>query len=188
MNLPGLCIRRPVMTTLVSLALLVVGVAAYPKLAVNELPNVDYPTIRVFAALPGASPEVMATAVAAPLEAQLTTIPGIDSINSSSSPGGTSIVLSFALDRNIDAAAQDVQTAIAAAQRQLPPGMPTPPILRKINPADAPVLLLAMTSPTLPVSQLDEYAETQLAQRLSRWKAWPRSTRMARRSMPFASA
>ena len=167
MNLPGLCIRRPVMTTLVSLALLVVGVAAYPKLAVNELPNVDYPTIRVFAALPGASPEVMATAVAAPLEAQLTTIPGIDSINSSSSPGGTSIVLSFALDRNIDAAAQDVQTAIAAAQRQLPPDMPTPPILRKINPADAPVLLLAMTSPTLPVSQLDEYAETQLAQRLS---------------------
>ncbi|KAF1007282.1 MAG: Multidrug resistance protein MdtB [Luteibacter sp.] len=167
MNLPALCIRRPVMTTLLSLAVLVAGIAAYPKLAVNELPSVDYPTIRVFAALPGASPDVMATAVAAPLEAQLTTIPGIDSINSSSSPGGTSIVLSFALDRNIDAAAQDVQTAIAAAQRQLPVDMPSPPILRKINPADAPVLLLAMTSPTLPVSQLDEYAETQLAQRLS---------------------
>ncbi|MBD8898501.1 efflux RND transporter permease subunit [Rhodanobacter sp. DHG33] len=167
MNLPALCIRRPVMTTLLMLALLIFGVAAYPRLAVNELPNVDYPTIRVFAGLPGASPEVMASAVAAPLEAQLSTIPGIDAMNSSSSPGGTSIVLSFALNRNIDAAAQDVQSAIAAAQRQLPPDMPTPPILRKVNPADAPVLLLAMTSPTLPVSQLDEYAETQLAQRLS---------------------
>lgn len=167
MNLPALCIRRPVMTTLLMLALLIFGMAAYPRLAVNELPNVDYPTIRVFASLPGASPEVMASAVAAPLEAQLSTIPGIDAMNSSSSPGGTSIVLSFALNRNIDAAAQDVQSAIAAAQRQLPPDMPTPPILRKVNPADAPVLLLAMTSPTLPVSQLDEYAETQLAQRLS---------------------
>ncbi|HEX7817156.1 efflux RND transporter permease subunit [Dyella sp.] len=167
MNLSALCIRRPVMTTLLMLALMVCGIAAYPHLAVSELPNVDYPTIRVFASLPGASPEVMASAVAAPLEAQLSTIPGIDAINSSSSPGGTSIILSFALNRNIDAAAQDVQSAINAAQRQLPPGMPTPPILRKINPADAPVLLLAMTSPTLPVSQLDEYAETQLAQRLS---------------------
>ncbi|HEY1588790.1 MAG TPA: efflux RND transporter permease subunit, partial [Rhodanobacter sp.] len=167
MNLPALCIRRPVMTTLLMLALLVFGISAYPKLAVNELPNVDYPTIRVFASLPGASPEVMASAVAAPLEAQLSTIPGVDAMNSSSSPGGTSIVLSFALGRNIDAAAQDVQSAITAAQRQLPPDMPTPPILRKVNPADAPVLLLAMTAPTLPVSQLDEYAETQLAQRLS---------------------
>ncbi len=167
MNLPALCIRRPVMTTLLMLAILISGVVAYPRLAVNELPNVDYPTIRVFASLPGASPEVMASAVAAPLEAQLSTIPGIDTMNSSSSPGGTSIVLSFALSRNIDAAAQDVQSAITAAQRQLPPDMPTPPTLRKVNPADAPVLLLAMTSSTLPVSQLDEYAETQLAQRLS---------------------
>ena len=167
MNLPELCIRRPVMTTLLMLALLVFGIAAYPKLAVNELPNVDYPTIRVTASLPGASPEVMASAVATPLEAQLSTIPGVDAMNSSSSSDVTSITLTFELSRNIDAAAQDVQSAIAAAQYQLPPGMPTPPILRKVNPADAPVLLLAMTSHTLPPSQLDEYAQTQLAQRLS---------------------
>ena len=167
MNLPALCIRRPVMTTLLMLALLVFGVTAYPKLAVNELPNVDYPTIRVTASLPGASPEVMASAVATPLEAQLSTIPGVDAMNSSSSSDVTSITLTFELSRNIDAAAQDVQSAISAAQHQLPPGMPTPPILRKVNPADAPVLLLAMTSPTLPPSQLDEYAQTQLAQRLS---------------------
>ena len=152
MNLPELCIRRPVMTMLLMLALLVFGIAAYPKLAVNELPNVDYPTIRVTASLPGASPEVMASAVATPLEAQLSTIPGVDAINSSSSSDVTSITLSFELSRNIDAAAQDVQSAISAAQHQLPPGMPTPPILRKVNPADAPVLLLAMTSHTLPPS------------------------------------
>ena len=167
MNLPELCIRRPVMTTLLMLALLVFGIAAYPKLAVNELPNVDYPTIRVTASLPGASPEVMASAVATPLEAQLSTIPGVDAMNSSSSSDVTSITLTFELSRNIDAAAQDVQSAISAAQYQLPPGMPTPPILRKVNPANAPVLLLAMTSHTLPPSQLDEYAQTQLAQRLS---------------------
>jgi HAE1 family hydrophobic/amphiphilic exporter-1 len=166
-NLPELCIRRPVMTALLMAALLVFGIAAYPRLAVNELPNVDYPTIRVSASLPGASPEVMASAVATPLEAQLSAIPGVDSMSSSSSPDTTSITLTFALNRNIDSAAQDVQTAIAAAQHQLPPDMPTPPILRKVNPADAPVLLLAMTSSTLSAAQLDEYAETQLAQRLS---------------------
>ena len=168
MNLPELCIRRPVMTTLLMLALLVFGIAAYPKLAVNELPNVDYPTIRVTARLPGASPEIMASAVATPLEAQLATIPGVEAMNSSSSSDVTSITLSFELSRNIDAAAQDVQSALSAAQRQLPPGMPTPPILRKVNPAAAPVLLLALNSHTVPASQLDEYAETQLAQRLSR--------------------
>jgi hydrophobic/amphiphilic exporter-1 (mainly G- bacteria), HAE1 family len=167
MNLPELCIRRPVMTTLLMLALLVFGIAAYPKLAVNELPNVDYPTIRVTARLPGASPEIMASAVATPLEAQLSTIPGVESMNSSSSSDVTSITLSFELSRSIDAAAQDVQSALSAAQRQLPPGMPTPPILRKVNPAAAPVLLLALNSHTVPASQLDEYAETQLAQRLS---------------------
>ena len=168
MSLPELCIRRPVMTTLLMLALLVFGIAAYPKLAVNELPNVDYPTIRVTARLPGASPEIMASAVATPLEAQLSTIPGVEAMNSSSSSDVTSITLSFELSRNIDAAAQDVQSALSAAQRQLPPGMPTPPILRKVNPAAAPVLLLALNSHTVPASQLDEYAETQLAQRLSR--------------------
>ena len=156
MNLPELCIRRPVMTTLLMLALLVFGIAAYPKLAVNELPNVDYPTIRVTARLPGASPEIMASAVATPLEAQLSTIPGVETMNSSSSSDVTSITLSFELSRNIDAAAQDVQSALSAAQRQLPPGMPTPPILRKVNPAAAPVLLLALNSHTVPASQLDE--------------------------------
>lgn len=168
MSLSELCIRRPVMTTLLMLALLVFGVVAYPKLAVSELPNIDYPTIRVVARLPGGSPEVMASAVATPLEAQLATIPGVEVMNSSSSADVTTIDLSFELSRDIDAAAQDVQSALSAAQRRLPPGMPTPPIPRKVNPADAPVLLLALSSPTVPPAQLDEYAETQMAQRLSR--------------------
>ena len=167
MNLPGLCIRRPVMTTLAMAALLVCGIGAYPQLAVNELPNVDFPTIRISAGLPGASPETMAATIATPLEAQLSAIAGIDSMVSSSSAGSTGITLTFQLDRNIDAAAQDVQEAISAAQRQLPAEMPTPPTLRKINPADAPVLYLAMTSATLPPAQLDEYAETRLARQLS---------------------
>src|ERR1700744_872995 len=167
MNLPELCIRRPVMTLLLMAALVVFGVAAYPRLPVNELPNVDFPTISISASLPGASPETMASAVATPLEAQLSTIAGISSMNSTSALGTTSITLTFELDRSIDGAAQDVQSAISAAQRQLPTDMPTPPTFRKVNPADAPILYLAMTSSTLPLSQIDEYAETQLAQRLS---------------------
>ena len=167
MNLPELCIRRPVMTTLLMAALVVFGVAAYPRLPVNELPNVDFPTISISASLPGASPETMASAVATPLEAQLSTIAGISSMNSTSALGTTTITLTFELDRSIDGAAQDVQSAISAAQRQLPTDMPTPPTFRKVNPADAPILYLAMTSSTLPLSQIDEYAETQLAQRLS---------------------
>ncbi|MGO4701053.1 efflux RND transporter permease subunit [Dyella sp. 2RAB6] len=167
MNLPELCIRRPVMTTLLMAALLVFGIAAYPRLAVNELPNVDFPTISISASLPGASPETMASAVATPLEAQLSTIAGISSMSSTSALGSTSITLTFELDRNIDGAAQDVQSAISAAQRQLPKEMTTPPTFRKVNPADAPILFLTMTSSTLPMSQVDEYAETELAQRLS---------------------
>ncbi len=155
------------MATLMMAVVLVCGIGAYPKLAVNELPNVDFPTIRISAGLPGASPETMAATVATPLEAQLSGIAGIDSMVSSSSPGTTGITLTFRLDRNIDAAAQDVQEAISAAQRQLPAEMPTPPTLRKINPADAPVLNLAMTSTTLSPAQLDEYAETRLARQLS---------------------
>ena len=167
MNLPELCIRRPVMTTLIMLAMVAFGIVAYSKLAVSELPAVDYPTIRVSASLPGAAPETMASAVATPLESQLSAIPGVSSMNSSSSLGTSSITLTFELDRNIDSAAQDVQSAISAAQLQLPKDMPAPPVFRKVNPAAAPVLLLAMTSSTLPPAQLDEYAETRLAQRLS---------------------
>jgi HAE1 family hydrophobic/amphiphilic exporter-1 len=167
MNLPALCIQRPVMTTLLMIALLVFGVASYPKLPVNELPNVDFPTITVSASLPGAAPETMATAVATPLENQLSTIAGIQSMTSTSALGGTSITLTFELDRNIDGAAQDVQAAISAAQRQLPTNMPTPPTFRKVNPADAPIIYLTLRSQTQPLSVVDDYAETQLAQHLS---------------------
>jgi len=166
-NLPELCIRRPVMTTLLMAALVIFGIAAYPKLPVNELPNVDFPTINISASLPGASPETMASSVATPLEAQLSTIAGIDSMTSSSSLGSTNITVTFALDRSIDGAAQDVQAAISAATRQLPREMPTPPTYRKVNPADAPILFLTMQSSTLPLSTVDDYAETELAQRLS---------------------
>jgi len=167
MNLPALCIRRPVMTVLLMVALVVFGVVAYPKLPVNELPNVDFPTISVSASLPGASPETMATAVATPLENQFSTIAGISSMTSTSALGSTSITLTFELDRSIDAAAQDVQTAISAAQRQLPTTMPTPPTFRKVNPADKAILYLTLSSDTLPLSTVDEYGETRLAQRLS---------------------
>ncbi|MFI5357633.1 MAG: efflux RND transporter permease subunit, partial [Opitutales bacterium] len=167
MNLPELCIRRPVMTTLMTAALCVFGLMAYRLLPVSDLPNVDFPTIVVSANLPGATPETMASAVATPLEQQLSTIAGIDSMVSSSTIGTTQITLQFSLDRNIDAAAQDVQSAIAAVQRLLPSDMPAPPSYRKTNPADQPVLYLALSSPTLPLSVVDEYAETILAQRIS---------------------
>ena len=167
MNLPELCIRRPVMTTLLMAAFVIFGVIAYRALPVSELPNVDFPTISVSASLPGASPETMAAAVATPLEGQFSTIAGLDSISSTSAQGSTSITLQFSLDRNIDAAAQDVQSAIAAAQRKLPSGMPSPPSFRKVNPADSPVYFIALSSPTLPLPVVNEYAETQLAQRLS---------------------
>jgi len=167
MNLPELCIRRPVMTTLLMIGLLLFGVMAYRLLPVSDLPNVDFPTIMVQASLPGASPETMASSVATPLERQFSTIAGLDSMTSSSMLGSTQIVLQFSLSRNIDAAAQDVQAAITAAARQLPPDMPSPPTYRKVNPADQPILFVALTSPTLPLSQLDEYGETLMAQRIS---------------------
>ncbi len=167
MQLPELCIRRPVMTTLLMAAFLIFGIVAYRALPVSELPNVDFPTISVSAQLPGASPETMAAAVATPLEGQFSTIAGLDSMTSTSAQGSSVITLQFALDRNIDAAAQDVQSAIAAAQRKLPPDMPTPPSFRKVNPADSPVFYIAMYSATLPTWTVNEYAETQLAQRLS---------------------
>jgi HAE1 family hydrophobic/amphiphilic exporter-1 len=167
MNLPELCIRRPVMTTLLMAALLIFGVIGYRALPVSELPNVDFPTISVTASLPGASPETMAAAVATPLEGQFSTIAGLDSMTSTSAQGSTAITLQFSLERNIDAAAQDVQSAISAALRRLPPNMPAPPSFRKVNPADSPIFYIAMSSVTLPLSLVNEYAETQLAQRLS---------------------
>ncbi|MBI4987095.1 MAG: efflux RND transporter permease subunit, partial [Rhodocyclales bacterium] len=167
MQLSEHCIRRPVMTTLLMAAFLIFGVIAYRALPVSELPNVDFPTIAVTASLPGASPETMAAAVATPLEGQFSTIAGLDSMTSTNAQGVSTITLQFALERNIDAAAQDVQSAIAAAQRKLPPDMPTPPSFRKVNPADFPIFYIAMYSPTLPTYTVNEYAETQLAQRLS---------------------
>ena len=167
MNIAEPFIRRPVMTTLVMGAILLFGILGYRALAVSDLPNVDYPTILVSASLPGASPDTMASAVATPLEKQFSTIAGIDSMTSTSQLGGTSITLQFSLSRNIDGAAQDVQAAIARAQPQLPPNMPTPPTYNKVNPADQPILYLAMGSKTLPLYTVDQYAETMTGQRLS---------------------
>src|SRR5215813_6141120 len=167
MNLSELFIRRPVTTVLVMLGILFFGITAYKRLPVSDLPTIDYPTLTVSASLPGASPETMASAVATPLEKQFSTIAGIDNMTSTSSLGAANITIQFSLDRNIDAAAQDVQSAISKAQRQLPPGMPSPPTSQKVNPADQPVLYLALTSPTLLLSTVDEYAETLIAQRIS---------------------
>jgi len=166
-NIAELFIRRPVMTTLCSLAIVLFGLMAYRLLPVNDLPNVDFPTIQVNASLPGANPDTMASSVATPLEKQFTTIAGLDSMTSTSIQGSTSITLQFNLSRNIDAAAQDVQSAITATLSQLPPGMPSPPTFRKVNPADSPVLYLSLSSTTMPISQVDEYAETFLAERIS---------------------
>jgi HAE1 family hydrophobic/amphiphilic exporter-1 len=166
-NISGLFIRRPVMTGLTMIGILIFGIMSYRLLPVAALPNVDFPTIQVSATLPGASPETMASAVATPLEKQFSTIAGLDSMTSESALGSTQITLQFSLDRNIDAAAQDVQSAIALAAKQLPPTMTTPPSYRKVNPADAAIFYLALTSKTLPLSQVDEYAETLLAQRIS---------------------
>src|SRR5438067_26224 len=160
-------IRRPVMTCLVMAAVLIFGIVAYRSLAVSDLPNVDFPTIAVSASVAGASPQTMASAVATPLEKQFTTIAGLDSMTSVSALGITQITLQFDLSRNIDGAAQDVQAAITAAANQLPPNMPTPPTFRKVNPADSPILYLAATSPTLPLSEVDQYAETLLGQQIS---------------------
>lgn len=162
-----LFIERPVATTLIMLAILVAGVLGYRLLPVSDLPTVDFPTISVRASLPGASPETMASAVAAPLEKQFSTIAGIDNMTSTSSLGSTQITIQFSLDRDIDACAQDVQSAISAIARQLPSAMPTPPSYQKVNPADQPIIFIALKTPTLPLSQLTEYAETLLARQIS---------------------
>jgi HAE1 family hydrophobic/amphiphilic exporter-1 len=166
-GISDLFIKRPVGTALMMLGILVFGIAGYRQLPVSDLPNVDFPTISVSASLSGASPETMASSVATPLEKQFSTIAGIDSMTSTSTLGKTSITLQFALDRDIDAAALDVQTAISTASRSLPSDMTTTPTFRKVNPADAPILMIALTSPTRPLSELNEYGEGFLAQRIS---------------------
>jgi HAE1 family hydrophobic/amphiphilic exporter-1 len=166
MSFTEVFIRRPVMTTLVMTGILIFGLVAYRSLPVSDLPAVDYPSISVNASLPGASPETMASSVATPLEKEFSTIPGIETMTSTSTQGGTSISLQFALSRDIDAAAQDVQAAISQALRSLPLGI-QPPSFRKVDPSARPILYYALRTTTLPLPQLNEYAETFLAQRLS---------------------
>src|SRR5271156_862596 len=168
MNVSRLFILRPIMTTLVMSAFLIFGWIAYTTLPVNDLPNVDFPTILVTATLPGANADTMASAVATPLEKQFATIAGLDSMNSQSSIGVTNITLQFNLSRSMDGAALDVQSAIAAASKQLPPEMVVPPTFTKVNPANQPILYLAVSSPKLPLYKVDDYAETLIAQRISR--------------------
>src|SRR5262245_29531194 len=170
MTLSETCIRRPVLTTLITASIIVLGIFAYRLLAVAALPAVDFPTISIQGQLPGASAETMAASVAAPIERQLSTIAGITSLTSSSSPGITSltsssslgitsITIQFDLNRNIDGAALDVQTALTVAARKLPVEMTTPPSFRKVNPGDFPIMYISLVSPTLPLSVVDEYGE-----------------------------
>src|SRR3569833_1306275 len=167
MNLSMPFIERPVMATLLMAALVIFGAYGYASLPVSDLPNIDFPTISVFASLPGADPDTMASSVASPLENQFSTIAGVDQMTSTSTQGSTQIQLQFSLDRSGDAAAQDVQSAIAAATRNQPKALPQPPTFRKQNPADLPVMFLAMRSKTLKPSEVDEYAETLLARQIS---------------------
>jgi HAE1 family hydrophobic/amphiphilic exporter-1 len=167
MNLSETCIRRPVLTTLVTASLIVFGIFAYRLLPVAALPSVDFPTIQITASLPGASPETMAASVASPIERQLSTIAGISSMSSSSSLGSTQITVQFDLNRDIDGASLDVQTALAVAQRRLPEEMTTPPSFRKVNPGDFAVLYISLRSDTMPLSKVDDYAETVLAPTVS---------------------
>src|ERR1700748_107213 len=167
MNLSKPFIERPVMTTLVMAALVIFGAYGYSSLPVSDLPNIDFPTISVFASLPGADPDTMASSVASPLENQFSTINGVDQMTSNSTQGSTQIQLQFALDRSLDGAAQDVQSAISAATRHSPKALPQPPTFRKQNPADIPIMFVAMSSSTLKPSEVDEYAATLLGRQLS---------------------
>ena len=167
MNMSRIFIERPVATSVLFVSILFFGSLGFNSLPVNDLPNVDFPTITVTARLPGASPEVMANSVAQPLEREFSRISGIDEMTSSSTSGNTRITITFSLKRDIDAAAQDVQTAISQAARRLPGDMPEPPTLRKLNPADAPVLILAVSAKNLPMQKLDEFADAHIAQRFS---------------------
>jgi len=167
LNISETFIRRPIATSLLMLAIAMFGVIAYSALPVSDLPQVDYPTIQVQASLPGANADTMASSVATVLERQFTTIAGVDSMISSSSQGSTNITLQFDLDRDIDGASVDVQTAISSAMPLLPPGMPTPPSFRKANPADNHIIFFAASSQAMPIYDLDEYAERMIATRIS---------------------
>src|SRR5712691_8738898 len=167
MNISEGFIKRPIATSLLMAAIALFGLVAYRSLPVSDLPNIDFPTLLVTAQLPGASPETMASAVAAPLENQFSTIAGLESMTSVNSLGSTQITLEFDLNRSLDGAAVDVQAAVTQAARLLPPGMPTPPTFTTVNPADQPILYLALTSKMVPLWTLDEYAETRIAQRIS---------------------
>ena len=167
MSISAPFIKHPIGTTLIMLAIFLVGAVAYPMLPVAPLPQVDFPTIQVSASLPGASPETMASAVAAPLERQFAQIAGVTQMTSTSTLGGTSITIQFDLNRNIDGAAQDIQSAISAAAGQLPRNLPSPPNFRKVNPADAPILVLAAHSDAFPITQVSDYADNVLSQQIS---------------------
>src|SRR6201998_3311121 len=167
MNISEGFIKRPIATSLLMAAIALFGLVAYRSLPVSDLPNVDFPTLLVTASLPGASPDTIASAVATPLENQFSNISGLDSMTSTNSLGSTQVTLEFVLSKSLDGAAVDVQAAITQSARLLPQGMPTPPTFTKVNPADQPILYLAITSKTLPLWTLDEYAETRIAQRIS---------------------
>src|ERR1700740_3272527 len=167
MNLSEAFIKRPIATSLLMAAIALFGTVAYRSLPVSDLPNVDFPTLLVTASLPGASPETMGASVATPLENQFSTIAGVESMTSVNSLGSTQVTLEFDLNRSLDGAAIDVQSAITQASRLLPQGMPTPPTFTKVNPALQPILYVALTSKQVPLWTLDEYAETRIAQRVS---------------------
>jgi hydrophobic/amphiphilic exporter-1 (mainly G- bacteria), HAE1 family len=167
MNLPELCIHRPVMTTSLTLAIVLVGTIGYVQLPVAALPKVDFPTITVSVSMPGASPSTMAASIASPLEREFAAIAGVDSITSVSGLGVGRITVQFNLNRNIDAAAQDIQAAIASASRKLPAEMTTPPSYRKVNPSDTPVLLMTLKSSTVPLPVINDYVEINIGQRIS---------------------
>ena len=167
MNFSATFIQRPIATSLLMVAVAFFGVLSYNALPVADMPNVDFPTLVVSASLPGANPETMASSVATPLERQFTTISGLDSMTSVSSMGSAQITLQFDLSRELDGASVDVQTAISAAMPLLPAGMPSAPSFRKNNPSDGPIIFMGVTSPTLPMYKLSEYAETMIAQRIS---------------------
>src|SRR5580704_5995513 len=160
-------IQRPIATSLLMLAILLVGLIAFRQLPIAALPEVDYPTMQVLTFYPGASPDVVASAVTAPLERQLGEVPGLNQMLSTSSEGASVITLQFALSLNIDVAEQDVQEAINAAQSYLPPQLPMPPVYNKVNPADAPILTLALSSDSIPLSKVEDYTDTRLAQKIS---------------------
>src|SRR4051795_2690938 len=167
MSISAPFIRRPIATSLLMVGIFLIGAAAYPFLPVAPLPQVDFPTIQTTAQLPGADPVTMASSVTAPLERQFAQIPGVTQMTSSSTLGNSAITVQFELNRNIDGAAQDIQTAINAAGGQLPKNLPSPPTYRKVNPADAPIMILAATSDAQPLIQVDDYAENILAQNIS---------------------